>query len=151
MSDHKTAFVTGASRGIGRAIVLALAEAGFDVAITARTMEPGERREHSPSVKLSIKTALPGSLTETAALMEQAGQRVILAPEDIVDRASLGSAATMVLERWGHVDVVVHKREDASGPAIWTPSWIRRSARSRTTWKATFSPPSCSTSSSCRG
>ena len=38
----KTALVTGASRGIGRATAIALAEAGFDVAITARTVVDGD-------------------------------------------------------------------------------------------------------------
>jgi NAD(P)-dependent dehydrogenase (short-subunit alcohol dehydrogenase family) len=108
MSESKTAFVTGASRGIGKAIAVALAEGGFDVAITARTIEPGERREHSSSVKVSDTTPLPGSLSETAALIEKAGQRVIMAPADIIDRASLGAAAQLVLDHWGHVDVWVN-------------------------------------------
>ena len=108
MSEQKVAFVTGASRGIGKAIAIALAQGGFDVAITARTVEPGEQREHSPSVKSSDTTPLPGSLRETAALIEAEGQKALMAPADILDRASLGGAATLVLERWGHVDVVVH-------------------------------------------
>jgi NAD(P)-dependent dehydrogenase (short-subunit alcohol dehydrogenase family) len=106
--DRKTAFVTGASRGIGKALAVALAEGGFDVAITARTVEPGEQREHSPSVQRSDTAPLPGSLRETAALIEKTGQRVLMAPADLLERASLGTAATLVLERWGHVDVVVH-------------------------------------------
>ena len=43
---RKKAFVTGASRGIGKAIAVRLAHGGFDVAITARTAEEGEQREH---------------------------------------------------------------------------------------------------------
>ena len=108
MSDRKTAFVTGASRGIGKAVAVALAEAGFDVAITARTLEPGEQRDHSSTVKRSDNSPLPGSLRETGELVEKTGREVLLAPADLIDRASLGSAATMVLERWGHVDIVVH-------------------------------------------
>jgi len=46
-SAARTAFVTGASRGIGKAIAIYLAKAGFDVAMTARTVQPGEEREHS--------------------------------------------------------------------------------------------------------
>jgi NAD(P)-dependent dehydrogenase (short-subunit alcohol dehydrogenase family) len=108
MADRRTAFVTGASRGIGKAIARSLAEAGFDVAITARTVEPGEQREHSSTVKASDTTALPGSLSETAELIVQSGQQVLVVPGDLTDPASLGAAATTTLERWGHVDVVVH-------------------------------------------
>jgi NAD(P)-dependent dehydrogenase (short-subunit alcohol dehydrogenase family) len=107
-SERKTAFVTGASRGIGKSLAIALAEGGFDVAITARTVEPGEQREHSPSVQRSDTAPLPGSLRETAELIEKTGQRVLMAPADILERSSLGAAAMLVLERWGHVDVVVH-------------------------------------------
>jgi NAD(P)-dependent dehydrogenase (short-subunit alcohol dehydrogenase family) len=108
MAAERVAFVTGASRGIGKAIAVALARSGFDVAITARTVQPGEQREHSSTVKQSDTTPLPGSLQETAAMIEAAGQRALMAPADIIDRASLGAAATLVLERWGHVDVLVN-------------------------------------------
>ena len=108
MGDSKTAFVTGASRGIGKHIAIALGRAGFDVAITARTVEPGEQREHSSSVRRSDTTALPGSLRETAETIEQAGAKTMLVPADIIDRASLGAAVATVSERWGAPDVVVN-------------------------------------------
>jgi NAD(P)-dependent dehydrogenase (short-subunit alcohol dehydrogenase family) len=108
LANRKKAFVTGASRGIGKAIAVALADAGFDVAITARTVTPGEAREHSATVARSDTTPLPGSLSETAALIEKAGVDALMVPADIIDRASLGAAATTVLDRWGGVDVVVH-------------------------------------------
>jgi NAD(P)-dependent dehydrogenase (short-subunit alcohol dehydrogenase family) len=108
MPERKKAFVTGASRGIGKHIALSLAEAGFDVAITARTVEPGEEREHSSSIQRSDTSPLPGSLRETADLIEKAGAGVLLLPADIVDRASLGAAITTFLERWGPPDVVVN-------------------------------------------
>jgi NAD(P)-dependent dehydrogenase (short-subunit alcohol dehydrogenase family) len=108
MSNRRTAFVTGASRGIGKAIAVSLGQAGFDVAITARTVEPGEPREHSSTIRGSDTSPLPGSLRETAELIEKAGVEALMAPADLLDRASLGAAATMVLERWGRIDVVVH-------------------------------------------
>jgi NAD(P)-dependent dehydrogenase (short-subunit alcohol dehydrogenase family) len=104
----KVAFVTGASRGIGKACAVALADAGFDVAIAARSVRPGESREHSVTVRKSDTSALPGSLEETAGLIEKAGQRALIVGMDLLDRASVGAGTTMVLERWGGVDLVLH-------------------------------------------
>ena len=106
----KVAFVTGASRGIGKSCAEQLAKVGFDVAITARTVHDGEAREHSPTVTRSDMTPLPGSLDGTAELVRKAGREVMVLPADITDPASLGAAATAVLERWGRVDVVLRSR-----------------------------------------
>lgn len=105
---RKRAFVTGASRGIGKAIAIRLAQGGYDVAITARTVEEGEEREHSSTVRKSDTTPLPGSLTGTAEAMRAAGAEVMVLPADLLDRASLGAAAATVLERWGGIDLLVH-------------------------------------------
>src|ERR1700751_645366 len=104
----KRAFVTGASRGIGKAIAVRLARGGYDVAITARTVEEGEQREHSSTLKKSDTSALPGSLTTTAELMRDAGAEVMVFPADLLDRGSLGAAAALTVERWGNIDLVVH-------------------------------------------
>jgi tetratricopeptide (TPR) repeat protein len=69
------AFVTGASRGIGKSCAVQLARAGFDVAISARTVHDGERREHSATVAASDDRPIPGSLSETAASVEAEGRR----------------------------------------------------------------------------
>jgi NAD(P)-dependent dehydrogenase (short-subunit alcohol dehydrogenase family) len=104
----RVAFVTGASRGIGKAIAVALADVGFDVAIMARTVEEGEAREHSSTVRASDTSPLPGSLASTAALVRERGREALMVPGDLLDRASLGAAATTTLDHFGHVDVVVH-------------------------------------------
>jgi NAD(P)-dependent dehydrogenase (short-subunit alcohol dehydrogenase family) len=108
VAQRRKAFVTGASRGIGKTIAIRLAQGGFDVAITARTIEEGEQREHSSTVKKSDTTPLPGSLTSTADAVRAAGGGVLVLPADLLDRGSLGAAATTVLERWGNIDLVVH-------------------------------------------
>jgi NAD(P)-dependent dehydrogenase (short-subunit alcohol dehydrogenase family) len=104
---RKVAFVTGASRGIGKACAIHLARAGFDVALTARTVSEGEPREHSSTLRASNTKPLPGSLATTAALVEATGVRALALPADLLDRASLTAAADAVLERWGRVDVLV--------------------------------------------
>jgi NAD(P)-dependent dehydrogenase (short-subunit alcohol dehydrogenase family) len=106
--SRRVAFVTGASRGIGKACAVQLARAGFDVAVLARTIVEGEAREHSSTVARSDTTPLPGSLTTTADLIRAEGRDALALFVDLLDRASLGAAATTVLERWGRVDVLVN-------------------------------------------
>ncbi|HET6875010.1 MAG TPA: SDR family oxidoreductase [Acidimicrobiales bacterium] len=108
MSEKKVALVTGASRGIGKAISVHLARAGFDVAIGARTVHEGEAREHSSTLKASNTKPLPGSLDSTAELVEKEGARALPVYLDLLDRASLGAAVATVLERWGRIDVLVN-------------------------------------------
>jgi NAD(P)-dependent dehydrogenase (short-subunit alcohol dehydrogenase family) len=106
--QRKVAFLTGASRGIGKACAIELARVGFDVAITARTVNDGEAREHSSTLKQSDTSPLPGSLSQTGRLIEAEGREALLVPADLLDRASLGAAAATVLDRWGRIDVLVH-------------------------------------------
>jgi NAD(P)-dependent dehydrogenase (short-subunit alcohol dehydrogenase family) len=100
--------VTGASRGIGKAVAQWLAKAGYDVAITARTVHEGEAREHSSTVKASNTRPLPGSLDATAALIAAEGRDALEVPADLLDFASLGAAVARVEERWGRIDVLVN-------------------------------------------
>jgi NAD(P)-dependent dehydrogenase (short-subunit alcohol dehydrogenase family) len=102
------AFVTGASRGIGKAIAIHLARAGYDVAILARTVNEGEAREHSSTISRSDTSPLPGSLETTAASIRAEGRDALVVPGDLLDRASLDTAAATVLERMGRVDVLVN-------------------------------------------
>ena len=57
--SRRVTVVTGASRGIGKASALALAERGFDVAITARTRREGEHAEPSLTSDGADATPLP--------------------------------------------------------------------------------------------
>src|SRR6478736_3436738 len=85
-SDRKVALVTGASRGIGRTAALALASAGFDVAISARTVHEGDSKATSRD---GNQVTVPGSLDSTAAEIEERGTRALAVPMDLLDTASL--------------------------------------------------------------
>jgi NAD(P)-dependent dehydrogenase (short-subunit alcohol dehydrogenase family) len=104
----KVALVTGASRGIGKAIAIELAQAGYDVAILARTVHEGDAREHSSTLKHSDTTPLPGSLESTAELIRASGRRCLPVQGDLLDHPSLVEAAATVLHEWGRVDVLVN-------------------------------------------
>ncbi len=108
MADQPVAFVTGASRGIGKACSVHLARAGFKVAVSARTVQEGEPREHSSTVRRSDTSPLPGSLSATAARVAEAGAEALIVAADLLDFDSLEAAAAAVLDRWGRVDVLVN-------------------------------------------
>ncbi len=103
--------VTGASRGIGRATALALADAGFDVAITARTVREGDptAETRQPGV------TLPGSLESTAAEIEARGRRAVQVPLDLLDRDALWPAVDAAIAGLGHLDVCVNNAIYVSG------------------------------------
>ncbi len=99
-----TALVTGASRGIGRAIAVALASVGFDVAITARTVHEGD----STAVEPDTGVALPGSLDATASAIAALGRRAVAIRLDLVDLAALAPAVETAIGELGHLDVLVN-------------------------------------------
>jgi len=85
--EGKKAIVTGAGRGIGRAIALELAGRGADIAVLERD-EPGAR--------------------ETAAAVEKSGRRSLALPVDVSRFSAVEEAANKVLDLWGSVDIVVN-------------------------------------------
>lgn len=103
---NKVAFITGASRGIGKATALAFARAGYDLIISARTLEDGER--HSHGLRRADGSALPGSLASTAAEIRTLGRRVREIRLDLLDDSSVLSAADVALRAFGRVDVLVN-------------------------------------------
>jgi NAD(P)-dependent dehydrogenase (short-subunit alcohol dehydrogenase family) len=101
---RKIAFITGASRGIGKQATLALASKGFDVVITARTMEEGE--EHERGSDQSDTSPLEGSLMTTAREVEALGQRALAIRLDLLDTHSIERAFSEAIAQWGHIDVL---------------------------------------------
>lgn len=91
----KTAIVTGATRGIGRATAIALARRGYDVAVTGRTRAEGD-------------AALPGSLESVVAAIEAEGRRGVAVVADLLDGDRLAPAAEEAVAALGHVDVLLN-------------------------------------------
>ena len=101
--------MTGASRGIGKAIAISLAGEGFDVALAARTLRASDPTpEHTQTVHKKDTRALPGSIEETAEAVEKAGQTALPLQLDLTDLASVDAAMDVLLAEWGSVDVVVN-------------------------------------------
>ena len=83
----RTAFVTGASRGIGRVIAVAFAEAGADVAIAARGAD---------------------GLAETAREVTSLGRKAFVLPLDVTRQQDVTAAVGEVIRLLGHLDIVVN-------------------------------------------
>ncbi|MGE4651434.1 MAG: SDR family oxidoreductase [Myxococcota bacterium] len=101
--DRRIAFVTGASRGIGAATSLALAERGFDVVVTARTLREGEGPERGADGK-----PIAGSLETTAAGIRERGREALTLRLDLLDSESIEAAVVETEKRWGPVEVLVN-------------------------------------------
>ncbi len=93
----KVAFVTGASKGIGRSIAAALAESGADVALAARGIE---------------------GLQQTAALVEEAGRKALVLQCDVTDTSSVEESITKTVKELGGLDIVVN---NAGGTRFMSP------------------------------
>lgn len=104
----RTAIVTGATRGIGRATALALARRGYDVAFTGRTQREGDAGKRPEAEVLVELKSVSGSLESTAAAIEALGHKAYPFVLDILDRDALPRVAEAALDALGHVDVLVN-------------------------------------------
>ena len=104
MSNRPVAFITGASRGIGAATAVALARSGYDLAITARSLEEGEHHEHGTWA--SDTRPLPGSLRSTESLVEEVGGRCLCLRSDILEPESVAAALDTAQDAYGRIDLL---------------------------------------------
>ncbi len=91
----RAAIVTGGSRGLGRAIALALAAEGAAVAVAGRTEEVWDDR-------------LPGTIGETVADIEAAGGRAVPVRADLTDRDQIARLVESAREALGPIGILVN-------------------------------------------
>ncbi len=95
------AIITGASRGIGRAIALGLAREGCGVVIAAKSIQSTDK--------------LPGSIHTVAAEVEALGGKALAIQVDLRDETQIQAMTTQTLERFGRIDLLVNN----AGAAYW--------------------------------
>ncbi len=92
--NNKTVFITGASRGIGKAIGLKLASQGANIVIAAKTSEPNAK--------------LPGTIYSAADEIEAAGGKALPLMVDIRDEAAVQQAVQQAAEHFGGIDILIN-------------------------------------------
>src|SRR5215468_1900991 len=92
--DNKTIFITGASRGIGRAIALRCAQDHANIVIAAKTAEPHPKLE--------------GTIYSVAAEVEAHGGRALPLQVDIREEAAVTAAVQAAVRTFGGIDALVN-------------------------------------------
>ncbi|MBT2690086.1 glucose 1-dehydrogenase [Bacillus sp. ISL-47] len=85
--DGQKAIVTGAGRGIGRALAIGLAEAGADVALLSRTVS---------------------DLEETAGIIQNMGRKVLVIQTDVTKREDVHIAVQKVAAEWNEINILIN-------------------------------------------
>jgi citronellol/citronellal dehydrogenase len=96
----RVALVTGASRGIGKALALRLAREGAAVVVAAKSEQSSDR--------------LPGSIHQTVDEIRTAGGQAIAVPTDVRDEAAVRAMVERAIAEFGRLDILVN-----NAGAIW--------------------------------
>src|SRR5206468_6558821 len=89
----RVAVVTGASRGIGKALALRLAGEGADVVVAAKSEQSSER--------------LPGSIHETAGAIRSLGRRALAVATDVRNEDAIRNLMERAAAEFGRLDILV--------------------------------------------
>jgi len=112
----KVAFVTGASRGIGRDVAVALSAAGADVVIASRSEAVTDPR-------------LPGTIYSVAKDVEQQGRRALPVKVDVTKDEEIAAAVEQTMQTFGRIDILFNNAGVAvGGPVEYLPieEWRRQ-------------------------
>mgnify|MGYP001122946098 FL=1 len=101
--EGRVAVITGASRGIGRALALRLAREGADIVVAAKSEQSTEK--------------LPGTIYETAAEVERLGRRALPVRVDVRSEEDVARMAEQAMERFGRIDILINN----AGALWWKP------------------------------
>src|SRR5271167_3617390 len=85
--DGKVAVITGAGRGLGRAMAVKFAETGADIVAAARTQS---------------------QLDETADAVKKTGRKCLIVPTDVTDSAQVNALAAATLKEFGRIDILIN-------------------------------------------
>jgi citronellol/citronellal dehydrogenase len=106
----RVALVTGASRGIGKALAVRLASEGADVVVAAKSEQSTER--------------LPGSVHQTADEIRALGRRAIAVPTDVRDEEAVRRMIERAIEEFGRLDILIN-----NAGAIWLQPILQTPAK----------------------
>ncbi|MCX6021596.1 MAG: SDR family NAD(P)-dependent oxidoreductase [Chloroflexi bacterium] len=93
--EGRVALITGASRGLGKAMALTLARAGADIVVAARTEEVANPQ-------------LPGTISQTADEVRALGRRALAVKCDIGNPDDIDNVLAKALAEFGKVDILIH-------------------------------------------
>jgi NAD(P)-dependent dehydrogenase (short-subunit alcohol dehydrogenase family) len=93
--QDSVALVTGASRGVGRAVAIALAQAGCDVACAARATDDSPLK-------------LPGTIDEAVRQVEATGRRGLAVPTNLASEADVERMVRQTIDHFGRIDVLIN-------------------------------------------